>query len=165
MQQFSRPKTISVLDKSLDLEKFSKRNYSWFSLSSWRSEFSSLVLLSNFKILRKHFSFSSRFTRFLYWTSLSPLDFQDFVEQFLFLLSIFNILKNNFSFSSRFSRFSRTLSLSPLDFQDLNKSFSPLDIQDFVPCFSSKLGLRCLSLTFVFHLRRNILEEKMKSSS
>ena len=54
-----------VLDKSLDLEKFSKRNYSWFSLSSWRNEFSCLVLLSIFKILRKYFSFSSRFLRFL----------------------------------------------------------------------------------------------------
>ena len=83
---------IPVLDKSLDLEKFSKRNYSWFSLSSWRSEFSRLVLLSIFKILRNHFSFSSWFTRFLIPTSLSPLDFQDFVEQFLFLLSIFKIL-------------------------------------------------------------------------
>ena len=81
-----------VLDKSLDLEKFSKRNYSWFPLSSWRSEISCLVLLSIFKILKNHFSFSSRFSRFLYWTSLSPLDFQDFVEQFLFLLSIFKIL-------------------------------------------------------------------------
>ena len=81
-----------VLDKSLDLENFSKRNYSWFPLSSWRSEISCLVLLSIFKILKNHFSFSSRFSRFLYWTSLSPLDFQDFVEQFLFLLSIFKIL-------------------------------------------------------------------------
>ena len=38
------------LDKSLNLEKFSKRNYSWFSLSSWRSEFSCLSLLSFQKI-------------------------------------------------------------------------------------------------------------------
>ena len=38
------------LDQSLDLEKFLKRNYSWFSLSSWRSEFSCLVLLSICKI-------------------------------------------------------------------------------------------------------------------
>ena len=67
------------LDKSLDLEKFSKRNYSWFSLSSWRSEFSFLVLLSIFKIFRKHFSFSSRFPRFLYSISLSPLDVHNFV--------------------------------------------------------------------------------------
>ena len=67
------------LDKSLELEKFPKRNYSWFSLLSWRNEFSCLVLLSIFKIFRKHFSFSSRFTRFLFSTSLSPLDFQKFV--------------------------------------------------------------------------------------
>ena len=51
------------LDKSLNLEKFSKRNYSWFSLLSWRSEFSCRVL-----------------TRFLYLTSLSSFDFQDSVE-------------------------------------------------------------------------------------
>ena len=70
---------VSDLDKSLDLEKFSKRNYSWSSLSSWRSKFSCLVLLSIFKIFRKHFSFSSRFTRFLYLISLSPLDFHNFV--------------------------------------------------------------------------------------
>ena len=73
---------MADIDKSLDLEKFSKRNYSWFSLSSWRSEFSCLVLLSIFKILRKHFSFSSRFLRFSFWNYISPLNFQDFVEQF-----------------------------------------------------------------------------------
>ena len=91
-----------------------------------------------------NFSFSSRFSRFSRTISLSPLDFQDCVELFLFLLSIFKILYNTFSFSSRFPRF--------------KKIFSSLDIQDFVPCFSSKLGLRCLPLTFVFHLRRNILD-------
>ena len=55
------PSCKAVLDKSLDLEKFSKRNYSWISLSSWRNEFSFLVLLSIFKIfkkLRNNFSFS-----------------------------------------------------------------------------------------------------------
>ena len=40
------------LDKSLDLENLSERNYSWFSLSSWRNEFSCLVLLSIFKIFK-----------------------------------------------------------------------------------------------------------------
>ena len=92
--------------------------------------------------------------------SRSPLDFQDFEKSFLFLLSVLKIFVLNFSFSSRFSRFCRTLSLCFLDFQDLNKSFSSLDIQDFVPCFSSKLGLRCLPLTFVFHLGRNILDKR-----
>ena len=87
--------------------------------------------------------------------SRSPLDFQDFE----------NRNRKHFSFSSRFTRFLYWNSLSPLDFQDLNKSFSPLDIQDFVPCFSSKLGLRCLPLTFVFHLRRNIWDWKMESSA
>ena len=43
-------------DKNLDLEKFSKRNYSWFSLSSRRSEFTCLALLSNF-IFRLTFLF------------------------------------------------------------------------------------------------------------
>ena len=94
------------IDKSLDLEKFSKRNDSQFSLSSWRGEFSYLVLLSIFKILRKKFSFSSRFSRFYieihfllsifkifkmkywYWKSLSLLDCQ-----YNFLLSPINILK------------------------------------------------------------------------
>ena len=67
---------VAVIDKSLDLEKFSKRNYSYFSLSSWGIVFSFLFLFSIFKILRQKFSFSSRFVRFL----------------------------KQFSFSSRFSR-------------------------------------------------------------
>ena len=73
-----------------------------FSFSSRFSRF--------WKQKQKNFSFSSRFTRFLYWTSLSPLDFQDFVEQFLFLLSIFKNLEK--------------ISPSFLDFQDfLNQHF------------------------------------------
>ena len=71
------------IDKSLDLEKFSKRNDSQFSLSSWRGEFSYLVLLSIFKILRKKSSFSSRFSRFLRWN----IDIES-----LFLFSIVNII-------------------------------------------------------------------------
>ena len=59
---------VTDIDKSLDLEKFSKRNYSWFPLSRWRSEISCLVLLSIFKIFLfsklgkgiSDFSFSSR---------------------------------------------------------------------------------------------------------
>ena len=90
---------VAVLDKSLDLEKFSKRNYSWFSLSSWRSEFSCIVLLSIFKILKTE------------------------TEKFLFLLSVHKIFVLNFSFSSRFSRFCRTISLSPLDFQYFEEKF------------------------------------------
>jgi len=58
-----------------------------------------------------HVSFSSRFSRIGETVSLSPLDFQDFLDQFLFLLSIFKILKK--------------ISLSPLDFRDfLNQHFS-----------------------------------------
>ena len=43
---------------SLDLEKISIRNYSYFSLSSWRIVFSFLFPFSIFKILRQNFSFS-----------------------------------------------------------------------------------------------------------
>ena len=42
------------IDKSLDLEKFSKRNDSQFSLSRWRSEFSYLVLLLIFTLLKMY---------------------------------------------------------------------------------------------------------------
>ena len=110
------------------------------------NHFSVYSRFSIFSIFVLNFSFSSRLSRFYRTISLSPLDFQDFVEQFLFLFSIFKICI--------------TLSLSLLDFQDLKKSFSSLGIQDFVPCFSSKLGLRCLPLTFVFHLRRNTLDKR-----
>ena len=114
------------IDKSLDLEKFSKRNDSQFSLSSWRSEFSYLVLLSIFKILRKKFSFSSRFSRFYieihfllsifkifkmkywYWKSLSLLDCQ-----YNFLLSPINILKV-LSPTFRWQTFGPALGLSGL---------------------------------------------------
>ena len=72
----------TVLDKSLDLEKFSKRSNSWFSLLSWRNEFSCLVLLSIFKILKTETE----------KISLSPLGSQDFCIELLFLLSIFKIL-------------------------------------------------------------------------
>ena len=86
----------SDIDKSLGLEKFSKRNDSDFSLSLARSYFSCLVLLSIFKNRRNSFSFYSRFSRF----------------------------EKKFSFSSRFSRFFRPISLSPLDFQDFRENFS-----------------------------------------
>ena len=87
-----------------------------------------------------NFFFSSQFSRFLENISLSSLVSQDFCIELLFLLSIFKILWNNFFFSPQFSRF--------------QKSFSTLDIQDVVPCFSSKLGI---PLTFVL---RNILDER-----
>ena len=128
----------------LELEKWIFMSRSPLDFQDFEKTF--LFPLSVHKIFVLNFSFSSRFSRFCKTISLSPLDFQD--------------LQNNFSSSSRFSRFCRTLSLSPLDFQDLKKSFSPLDIRDFFPCFSLKLGLRCLPLTFIFHLRRNILNER-----
>ena len=86
----------AVIDKSLDLKKFSWRNYSYFSLSSWIIVFSFLFLFSIFKILRQKFSFSSRFVRFL----------------------------KQFSFSSRFSRLWRKNSLSTLDLRDSVHCFS-----------------------------------------
>ena len=90
---------------------------------SLRYEVSCVILLSIVKILRKQFSSSYSFTRFLYWTALSPFDFQDFVEQFLFLLSIFKIFRKHFSFVSCFTRFLYWTSLSPLDFQDFVEQF------------------------------------------
>ena len=53
---------MAVIDKSLDLEKISRRNCSYFSLSSCRIIFS--FLFSIFKIFRKKISFFSRFARF-----------------------------------------------------------------------------------------------------
>ena len=80
----------SVIDKSLDLEKISRRNYSCFSLSSWRIVFSFLFLFSIFKIFRQQIFFLSRFARFL--------------KSILFLFSIFKIVKTKVSFYSRFMR-------------------------------------------------------------
>ena len=64
-----------------------------------------------------HFSFSSRFSRFLDNKSLSFLDLQDFLSQF--------------SFSSRFSRLWR------------QKSLSTLDSWDSVLCFSFSSCEKC----------------------
>ena len=52
------------IDEILDLEKISRGNGPFFSISSWRIEFSFLEMLSNVKILKKKFSFSSRNSRF-----------------------------------------------------------------------------------------------------
>ena len=84
----------SDIDKSLDLEKFLKRNYSNFYFS---------IAEANF-----HVSFSSRFSRNGGKVSLSPLyfqdsrkfflshlDFQDCGDQFLCILSIFKIFSLN----------------------------------------------------------------------
>ena len=84
------------IDKSLDLEKFSRRNDSYFSLSSWRIVFSFLFLFLIFKIFRQKISCSSRFVRF----------------------------SKQFSFSSRFSRLWRKSSLSTLDLWDSVHCFS-----------------------------------------
>ena len=84
------PDKDAVIDKSLDLEKISRRNDSCFSLSSWRIVFSFLFLFSIFKIFRQQISFFSRFARFL--------------KSILFLFSIFKIVKTKVSFYSRFMR-------------------------------------------------------------
>ena len=52
------------IDEILDLEKISRGNGSFFSISSWRIEFLFLEMLSNVKILKNKFSFSSRNSRF-----------------------------------------------------------------------------------------------------
>ena len=55
---------MAGIDEILDLEKISRGNGPFFSISSWRIEFSFLEMLSNVKILKKKFSFSSRNSRF-----------------------------------------------------------------------------------------------------
>ena len=94
--QYTLIQFYSVIDNSLDLEKISRRNDSYFSLSSWRIIFSFLFLFSIFKILRPKFSFSSPFVRCF--------------KRILLLLSIFKIVKKN--------------SLSTLDLWDLVHCFS-----------------------------------------
>ena len=108
-QEFSEEKSKAVIDKSLDLEKSREEMTPYFLARSRKLDF--------------HFSFYSRFSRFLeknstslldlwdfYSHSLSILDFQDFKEKILFLFSIGEILKHK--------------SLSLLDFQDFEKKFS-----------------------------------------
>ena len=55
---------LAGIDEILDLEKIARGNGPFFSISSWRIEFSFLEMLSNVKILKKKFSFSSRNSRF-----------------------------------------------------------------------------------------------------
>ena len=76
------------IDEILDLEKISRGNGPFFSISSWRIEFSFLEMFSNVKILKKKFSFSSRNSRF--------------GKKILFLFSKEWDFANRFSFSSRF---------------------------------------------------------------
>ena len=69
MEQVEKDPSSSVtlfsgIDEILDLEKISRGNGSFFSISSWRIEFSFLEMFSNVKILKKKFSFSSRNSRF-----------------------------------------------------------------------------------------------------
>ena len=62
------------IDEILNLEKISRGNGSFFSISSWTIELSFLEMLSNVKILKKKFSFSSRKNEILQTDSLSLLD-------------------------------------------------------------------------------------------
>ena len=94
----------------------------------------------DFKNRKKSFSFSSRLSRLeknfsvcLRPISLSPLDFQDFWDQFLFLLSIFKIYEK--------------ISLSPLDFQDfLNEHFDNWSLS--MICQNMLILLYLTSFTF-----------------
>ena len=83
----------SGIDEILDLEKISRGNGPFFSISSWRIECSFLEMFSIVKILKKKFSFSSRNSRF--W------------RKFLFLFSIEWDFANRFS--SRESKFSEKI--------------------------------------------------------
>ena len=133
--------SVAVIDKSLDLEKISRRNESIFSLSSWRNDFSFLFFLSIFKNSRKKFSFSSRFMRF-YWAILVHF-------------SIFKTLKKNFSFSSRFMRFYWAILVHFSIFKTLKKNFS----------FHSRLSrLCCTCFSFSSSGKWFILERNMHYS-
>ena len=79
---------MAGIDEILDLEKISRGNGPFFSILSWRIEFSFLETFSNVKILKKKFSFSSRNSRF--------------GKKILFLFSKEWDFANRFSFSSRF---------------------------------------------------------------
>ena len=59
----------SGIGEIFNLEKISKGNGPFFSILSWRIEYSSLELFSIVKILKKKFSFSSRNSRF--WKKFS----------------------------------------------------------------------------------------------
>ena len=84
--------------------KISRRNDSIISLSLEKIEFSVLFLVSIFKMLRKKFSFSSRFMRFFKPFSFSSR-FSRFVRKILFLFSIYEILKQDSLSLLEFSRF------------------------------------------------------------
>ena len=76
--------TLTGIDEILDLEKISRGNGPFFSISSWRIEFSFLEMLSNVKILKKKFS------KF------------EILKKILFHFSKEWDFANRFSFSSRF---------------------------------------------------------------
>ena len=86
----------SGIGEIFNLEKISKGNGPFFSILSWRIEYSSLELFSIVKILKKKFSFSSRNSRF--W------------RKFLFLFSI-EILRTDSLLESK--NFERKNSVSP----------------------------------------------------
>ena len=64
MNHYSSSICESGIDEILDLEKISRGNGSFFSISSWRIECSFLEMVSIVKILKNKFSFSSRNSRF-----------------------------------------------------------------------------------------------------
>ena len=135
------------IDEILDLEKISRRNGPFFSISSWRIEFSFLEMLSNVKILKKKFSFSSRNSRF----------------------------GKKFSFSSRRNEILQTDSLSLLD-SSLNvfsnsreKSYFALWVDFDHQCFAERESILKIQFCVVeqysdFSLQKHFMETTMTKS-
>ena len=123
--------------------KISRRNDSIISLSLEKMEFSVLFLVSIFKMLRKKFSFSSRFMRFFEQFSFSSR-FSRFLRKILFCFSIYEIPKQDslslllfsrfwegkISFSSRLMRFFKWFSFSTQFSRFLEIIQSKLDMLD-----------------------------------
>ena len=129
-----------VIDKSLDLEKSREEMTPYFLARSRKLDF--------------HFSFYSRFSRFLEKILLLFSICETFIA-ILFLFSIFKIFRkkfyfssrfvrflNPFSFSSWFSRFLRKISLSLLDWWDSETQIS----------FSSRFSRCWEKILFLFSI-------------
>ena len=94
--------------------KISRRNDSIISLSLEKMEFSVLFLVLIFKMLRKKFSFSSRFMRFFEQFSFSSR-FSRFLRKIFFCFLIYEITKKDSLSLLEFSRFCEKKSLSLLN--------------------------------------------------
>ena len=109
--------------------KISRRYDSIISLSLEKIEFSVLFLVSIFKMLRKKFSFSSRFMRFFKPFSFSSW-FSRFFKNNLCLFSIYEILKQDSLSLLEFSRFWEK-NLFLFSMYEIFKMILFLDFQDF----------------------------------